>query len=207
MGASPPLRLIPREIRQRDADVDLPRRISRRAVSPLKPIAPAMPVSSLVPEVDIYDGRPPILPVRLQLLDFPGAAVLSLEEASFASVASSTSPARVLTPPGDPVSSSASRPASRGDVRCVSPVPMIVSELGSRSGGRIASASTAAGTRVAGFYCSVSPPGGVAVELPGAGCSRHFFNGHFDSHFGAFFWDDGGVPAICRPIQAGPAHA
>ena len=31
---------------------------------------------------------------------------------------------------GDPVSSSASRPASRCDVRCVSPVPMIVSEPG-----------------------------------------------------------------------------
>ena len=45
-----------------------------------------------VPKVDIYDGRPSILPVRLQLSDFPGDAV------SFSSVASSESPARVLTP-------------------------------------------------------------------------------------------------------------
>ena len=46
----------PREVRQRDADVDLLSRKSRRAVSPRKPIAPAMPASSLVPTVDIYDA-------------------------------------------------------------------------------------------------------------------------------------------------------
>ena len=64
----------PRDVRQRDSDVDLPRQKSRRAVFPHKPIAPAVPASSLVPKMDIYDGRPPILPVRLQLLDIPGDA-------------------------------------------------------------------------------------------------------------------------------------
>ena len=49
----------PQEVRQHDADVDLPRRKSRRAVYPRTPIAPAMSVYSLVLEVDIYDGRPP----------------------------------------------------------------------------------------------------------------------------------------------------
>ena len=39
-----------REVRQSDVDVDLPRRKSRRAVSPCKPIAPAVPSSSLVPK-------------------------------------------------------------------------------------------------------------------------------------------------------------
>ena len=120
----------PREVRQRGAGVDLPRQKSRQAVSPRKPDAPAMPVSLVVPQVDIYDGRPPILPVRLQLSDFPGDAVSSSEEDSFASVASSESPARVLTPPGGPASSSVSRPASQGNVRRVSPVSMIVSEPG-----------------------------------------------------------------------------
>ena len=50
----------PREVLQHDADVDLPRQKSRQAVSPRKPDAPAIPVSSVVPKVDIYDGRPPI---------------------------------------------------------------------------------------------------------------------------------------------------
>ena len=90
----------------------LPRRKSRRAVSPRKPDTPAMPVSSFVPKVDIYDGRPPILPVWLQLSDFPGDAISSSEEESYASVASSESPAHVFAPPGDPASSSASWPAS-----------------------------------------------------------------------------------------------
>ena len=89
-----------------------------------------MPASSLVPKVDIYDGRPPILPVRLQLLDFPSCVVSSLGEDSFASVASSESSACMLTSPGGPASSSASRPASRRNVRRVSPVLMIVSEPG-----------------------------------------------------------------------------
>ena len=114
----------PWEFRQLDADVDLPHRKSRWAVYPRKPIAPAVPVSLLV---DIYDGRPLILPVRLQRLDFPVAAVSSSEEDSFASVTLSASPACMVTAPGGPV---ASRPASRGDVRCVSPVSMIVSEPG-----------------------------------------------------------------------------
>ena len=87
-----------------------------------------MPVSLLVPKVDIYDSCPPILSVRLKLLDFPGAVVSSSEEDSFASVASSASPTRVLTPLGGLMSSSDSRPVSRGDVRRVSPVLMLVSE-------------------------------------------------------------------------------
>ena len=115
-----------RKVRQRDADVDLPRRKSRRVVSPCKPDASAVPVSSFVPKVDIYDGRQPILPVRLQLSDFPVDAVSSLED-SFASV---TSPASVFTHPGGPSSSLAARPASSSNVCRVSPVLMIVSEPG-----------------------------------------------------------------------------
>ena len=41
------------EVRQRDADVDLPLRKSRREVSTCKPIVPAVPASSLVPKTDI----------------------------------------------------------------------------------------------------------------------------------------------------------
>ena len=63
----------PQNVRQRDSDVDLPCRKSSRAVSPRKPDAPAARVlssatTSLVPHVDIYDGRPPILPVS----EYPG---------------------------------------------------------------------------------------------------------------------------------------
>ena len=51
----------PREFRQRDADVDLTRRKSRRAVSPRKPIVPAVPVSSLV--LRYHYRRKIVLPV------------------------------------------------------------------------------------------------------------------------------------------------
>ena len=90
----------PREVWQRDADVDLPHRKSRREASPRKPAAPAVPASSIVLKTDIYDGRPPILLVRLKLWDIPGVVVSSSEEDSFAIVASSASPSHVLTPPG-----------------------------------------------------------------------------------------------------------
>ena len=80
--------------------------------------------------MDIYDGRPPILPVRLQLSDFPGDAVSSSAEDSFASVSLPASPARMLAPPGGMASSSTSRPASSSNIRRVSPVSMVVSEPG-----------------------------------------------------------------------------
>ena len=207
----------PREVRQCDADVDLPRRKSRRAVSPrTKPIAPAMPVSSLVPEIDIYDGRTPILPVQLKLLDFPGAAVSSSEEDS------------LPVSPRPPLLHKCS--LLRG-VRCLLRLlglflvamfivlarcrcsslsrglclrsPAIRKQIWRTNGVSFSLASTC----VAGVYCFVSLTGGVTVELPGAACSYHFFNGHFNSHFGALFCDYGRVPAVCRPIQAGPTHA
>ena len=43
----------PREVRQRDADVNLPRRKSHQEASPHKPIAPAVPASSLIPTVPV----------------------------------------------------------------------------------------------------------------------------------------------------------
>ena len=84
--------------------------------------------SSVAPKVDIYDGCPPILPVRLQLSDLPGDAVSSSKEDNFVSFSSYAFPARVLTPSGGPASSSASQPASSSNVHRDSPVSMIVSE-------------------------------------------------------------------------------
>ena len=130
----------PREVLQRDADVDLSRRKSRRAVSPCKPDTPrkpdtpAIPVSLFVPKVDIYDGCPPILPVRLQLSDSLSDAISS-EEDSDASVATSESSAHVFTPLGGRVYSSASRPASSNNIRRANSVlimdfePVIMSEF------------------------------------------------------------------------------
>ena len=61
----------PRDICRRDSDFDLLRSKTRREVSPRKPDAPTVRVlssvtSSLSSRVDIYDGRPPILPVSIR---------------------------------------------------------------------------------------------------------------------------------------------
>ena len=91
------------EVRRQDADVHFPRQQSPRAVSPCNPDTLAVPASStslFVPKVDIYNGRPPILLVWLQLLDFLRDAISSEEENSDASLALSESPAHVLTSPG-----------------------------------------------------------------------------------------------------------
>ena len=134
----------PWDIRQRDSDVDLPHRKTRRPVSPYKSDAPTVCVlssvsSSLSPHVDIYDGRPPILPVSIQALNLRGHVYLSVEDSdsdsasdsdsdSDAGVAASAVPPHVFTPLGDPLSPPASRSSSRHNVHRDSPVPMLFSE-------------------------------------------------------------------------------
>ena len=71
----------PQEVWQQNTDIDLPLWKSRRAVSPRKPDTPTVLVSSFMPKVDIYDGRPPILPIWLQLSDSNSEAISSEEVA------------------------------------------------------------------------------------------------------------------------------
>ena len=117
----------PQEVWQQNTDIDLPLWKSRRAVSPRKPYTPTVLVSSFMPKVDIYDGRPPILPIWLQLSDSNSEAISS-EEGGDASVATSEYYPCMFTPPGGMSYSSTSRHASSDNIRRVSPVSIMDSE-------------------------------------------------------------------------------
>ena len=122
----------PQDIRQRDSDFDLPRRKSRRAVSPRKSDALTVCVlssatSSLPHRVHIYDGRPPILPASIQVPDLREDVHSSVEDSdsdsdsdSDADVTASAVPPRVFTP--------VSHSSSHHSVLRDSPVTMMCSE-------------------------------------------------------------------------------